>query len=274
MLGQATAVLEHGPRRWIQRLWGSPDIHTRQKWMEVWPHLARLPQEGVRLLDAGCSTGRWTLELAARRPGWSLVGVDREEASVSVAERDRQRLGLCNAAFITSDFLQFEPARPFDVVLSVMSAHYLAEQGAGGELFRRFRCWLRPGGRLILLAPRGIAEAPFISWLPHPAWRDVFIAEELRALCAESGLAVEELAGRIGRLGTLAKQLDWAVHKRHRVLFLPLYPLLCMLSSADRLLCRPGQRPTLTWRLVARTPRDEPVEKPGPYSNGCARNSV
>ena len=144
MIGRATAALWAGPRRWIIRLWGVPDINTRQKWHAAWPHLARLPKHGICLLDAGCGEGTWSLELAARRPEWAVVGVDRELAPTERAERARRSLGLSNLTFARADFLEFRPARPFDAVLSIASAHYLVADGRGAQLFRACSGWLRP----------------------------------------------------------------------------------------------------------------------------------
>src|SRR5262245_25675386 len=116
MLGCATAVLERPPRRLIQRFWGIPDVKSRQQWSLCWPSLRNLPRDGIRLLDAGCGSGVWPLEISARRKGWTVVGLDRNVASMQRAEQGRKQLGLNNLSFISSDFLEFEPEHPFDVI--------------------------------------------------------------------------------------------------------------------------------------------------------------
>ena len=45
-----------------------------------------------------------SLALAAERPQWQVSGVDRIEAAVALAERNRLRLGLGNAHFARSDW--------------------------------------------------------------------------------------------------------------------------------------------------------------------------
>lgn len=211
MIGQATASLETPARRGLIRFWGLPDIHARQKWMAMWPEMRGLPSSGVRLLDAGCGTGRWALELAARRPGWSVTGLDREAASIREAEKLRKRLGAGNASFVEADFMNYEPELGYDVVLSVASAHYLVAAGAGEELFRKFGSWLNPGGRLLLLVPRRRQEASFVPWLPRPEWQDALSFDDLARLCRSGRLTVEVLRPSIGRAGAVAKQLDWAL---------------------------------------------------------------
>jgi SAM-dependent methyltransferase len=252
MLGQAIAALEPISHRWLQHVWGYSDIHTRQKWMVVWPHLARLPENGLRLLDAGCGPGDWALELAARRPGWSVVGLDREEKSLQAAEAARRHLRLSNVSFVPSDFLDFQTAEPFDVVLSVCSAHYLVENGQGGELFQCIRTWLKSDGRLFLLGPRQVQEAPFVSWLPRPQWHSAFSFEDLSHLCQANELAIEILCGRIGPLGTLAKQLAWIGESRFRLLARGLYPLQWVLTSLDARARLRNRQSTMMWLLVAR----------------------
>jgi SAM-dependent methyltransferase len=252
MLGQKTADLETGARRWVRRAWGVPSIHTRQKWAAVWPQLAGLPERGLRVLDAGCGKGTWTLELAARRPGWQILGLDFSETFLREAEESRRRLGIENARFELGDFMRFDPAEPFDVVLSVASVHYLASDGRGDEIFGRFRGWLKPGGTLAVLGPRRVEEAPFVSALTHPPWHPVFTRDALSELCQRNRLRVASLAGCVGPLGTLAKQLNWCVERRSSLLRLGLYPAQLLLDLLDRGGRANESRPSLFFLLVAR----------------------
>ena len=251
MLGQGTAALEAAPRHWLQRFWGVPDIHARQKWAAIWPHLVALPPDGLRVLDAGCGDGRWALEFAARRPGWCVVGVDRDAAAISRAEAARDRLQLSNASFVVGDFRGVCFSSGFDVVLSIASAHYLAAAGEGPPLFRSFAAWLRPQGLLCLLGPRSQATSPFSSKLPHPTWHEVFSEEELLTMCRDAGLRVDVLRGCIGTAAILAKQLAWAASTRPGALRALLYPLEWAMTVADR--TRTVNRGiTLMWILTAR----------------------
>lgn len=253
MIGKRTASLESPPRRWLQRVWGCPDIHARQKWMLLWPQLSSLPQGPLRVLDAGCGPGPWTLELAARRPGWSVVGLDRDETLIEAAERSRQRLALDNARFIRSDFLDFAPAEKFDVVLSVSSAHYLVERGHGEDLFTKFRLWLKPGGLLLLFAPRIGHEVPLTSFLPSFFVRDVFSLDLLQSLCLGSELLVEALVPCIGRPATMAKQLA-CLTSRMPALKPIAYPFEVGLTHSDSWRVSNKSRSSSAWLLVARKP--------------------
>jgi SAM-dependent methyltransferase len=235
VIGQATARLEPLSRRWLVRLWGQPSIHTRQHWTAVWPYLAQLPAGPLHVLDAGCGAGAWSLELALRRRAWAITGVDRSEPSLEAAETARRQLAVENAVFVRSDFLDFRPTEQFDVVLSVASAHYLLQNGRGEELFQKFGSWLRPGGLLLLFAPRCRREVPWLRLLPPPfELRDVVSADQVRSLCRVGGLEVRTIAPAIGVLGTLAKQISHAVAQSW-FLRLATYPAQLVLTVLDPL---------------------------------------
>nr|WP_298114174.1 peptide chain release factor N(5)-glutamine methyltransferase [uncultured Pseudomonas sp.] len=64
--------------------------------------LALLPATPVTVLDLGTGTGAIALALASERPAWRVTGVDRVAEAVALAERNRARLKLSNAAFTES----------------------------------------------------------------------------------------------------------------------------------------------------------------------------
>lgn len=250
-LGRAAARLERPPRRWIQRCLGFTDIHTQQKWRALWPLLRQLPQSELRVLDAGCGAGRWTIELASRRPAWQLEGVDRDASLTALGAVALDRLELRNARIVTADFLTYEPSSPFDVVLSVASAHYLVESGSGPLLFARFHSWLRGRGKLILLVPRRREEESTVRWLSHPTGRAVFTRTQLLDLVARAGLHVEHLMPHVGLFGALAKQMDWTARRYFPRYLLPLlYPLESLLSAWDLTLPTHRDR-SMAWVVVA-----------------------
>jgi SAM-dependent methyltransferase len=263
MLGRSTASVDGGarPAQILRRAWGVFDLHARQKWGALWPLLEELPTRPLRLLDAGCAAGMWSLEIAKRRPLWDVTGIDIAARQVARAEEMRRALNVPNARFTASNFLDFSPDAPFDVVLSVMSAHYLLYDGWGARLFCRFRDWLRPGGRLLLLVPRRRREVPRSAWLPFPEWWTVAGREELVAACGEAGLTIESLEGRIGVVGTFAKQLDWGAKRSgSRIVASAVYPVGILLSALDRQLPAPDKQSSI-WLLTARAPeRGEELE--------------
>lgn len=252
MLGQATASLERMPRRWLQRVWGVFDINARQKWKAAWPHLSILPVNRLRLLDAGCGTGSWTLELAARRAEWHVTGLDRNRESLKAAEASRRHLGLNNASFVEADFLEFQPAEPFDVILAVASAHYLVSTGHGAVLFQNYATWLRPDGVLILLGPRRKQDLPTCQLLPPIPSRAIFSYEDLDSLCRASGLKPMEISPQVGRLGTMAKQISGMDEGRSLAMRIVCYPLQVLLDLLDRASHTEITFRSAAWLLIAR----------------------
>jgi len=233
MIGRATAGLERPPRAWLQALLGIPDVDARLKWHAVWPHLSRLPHNDVRLLDAGCGSSHWLAEIATRRPGWRLTGVDCSPRRLLEGQSLCGRLDLQNATLARADFLEYQADGEFDVVLSVCAAHYLAGAGKGTELFLRFASWIRVGGRILLMVPRRSADVRSFGFLRPVGKRTAFSSDELAGLCRASGLTVQTITGAVGPLGIWAKQIGWFASRKGRLLSAVLWPVRLMLAELD-----------------------------------------
>lgn len=71
-----------------------------------------------RLLDLGTGTGAIALSLAKDRPQWTITAVDRVDEAVDLAERNRQRLNLDNAAVMKSHWFSALKNQRFDLIIS------------------------------------------------------------------------------------------------------------------------------------------------------------
>ena len=80
--------------------------------------LVRLPATPSRILDLGTGTGAIALAIASERPDCQVVGIDRIEAAVELAQLNAEQLGLSNASFSLSHwFRDLAPSR-FNLIVS------------------------------------------------------------------------------------------------------------------------------------------------------------
>jgi len=102
-------------------------------------------KDGERVLDAGCGTGIYSIELAKR--GARVTALD---ASSEMIERARDKAEKAGASvdFIKADALKIPfPDNHFDLVLSVCMLCFVKERD--GALLEMKRV-LRPGGRVVI----------------------------------------------------------------------------------------------------------------------------
>jgi trans-aconitate 2-methyltransferase len=105
--------------------------------------LERLPLHGDEVvLDAGCGSGRVTVELARRLPQGRVYGVD---ASESMAEHARQALGD-QATILCQDLVELELPEAVDAVFSNATFHWIHDHDA---LFAALHRAMKPEARLV-----------------------------------------------------------------------------------------------------------------------------
>ncbi len=72
----------------------------------------------ARVVDLGTGTGAIALALASEQPGWQVTGVDVSAEAVSLAERNRDRLGLSNVALRVSHWFEQVEKTPCHLIVS------------------------------------------------------------------------------------------------------------------------------------------------------------
>lgn len=122
------------------------------------------PAPGETLLDVGCGCGDTSLELA-RRVGaeGEVLGLDISAPMLDVARRRAKEDGARGLEFREADAQTAALPRGRDAVFSRFGVMFFADPVAA---FRNLRRALRPGGRLVFVCWRPLAEN---LWMRLPA---------------------------------------------------------------------------------------------------------
>ena len=105
-------------------------------------YVAALVPPGVRVLDAGCGTGRVGIELARR--GYDVTGVDSDESMLSVARANAPEL-----TWRLEDLAALEDERAYHVVVAAGNVMIFLAPGTGPDVVARLARSLVPGGLLV-----------------------------------------------------------------------------------------------------------------------------
>jgi SAM-dependent methyltransferase len=160
-------------------------------------------KSGMRVLDAGCGSGRHLCE-AFRTPGVEVAGVDLSRVDLSKAKgflslMAREQEGRWSVACADVTHLPFASGR-FDVVVcSEVLEHVFDNQAAVAELVRV----LKPGGDLIVTVPRFLPER--VCWALSEAYHRepgghirIYRKRELMTLLETAGTRCRRIRYRHG----------------------------------------------------------------------------
>lgn len=106
---------------------------------------------GMRVLDLGCGVGDVAIVAADLvGPSGSVVGIDRDAASVAWASKRIAEAGYKNIRFQTTEFHDFSDSLPFDTLVGRFILLYLPDPVA---TLRYLSQQLRPGGVISFMEP-------------------------------------------------------------------------------------------------------------------------
>ncbi len=143
---------------------------------------AALSEQGARVLDAGCGTGRVAIHLAEL--GFSCVGVDVDDSMLSVARRQAPDIPWRRADLARLTAADLDGAYGFDLVVMAGNVVPLLADGTVGHAVSSLGALVRPGG--LLVAGFGLDSAHLPPRCP------VTPIEEYDEACRAAGLVLRE----------------------------------------------------------------------------------
>jgi len=128
---------------------GTANATRRQALPQLHEVFAGRDQRRLRLLDAGCGTGRFLDFVKQAWPRLAAMGLDLSEAYVCEAKRHLKRWSWVSLVVANGESIPV-PDESQDAVTSIFTFHELPP-GVRRIAFREFARALKPGGRLVLV---------------------------------------------------------------------------------------------------------------------------
>jgi len=112
---------------------------------------AVIPRRGpVKLFEIGCGAAAYIRHAAARNPGLTSLGLELQPAVAALATENVSQWKLSSRVVIEAgDVMRRRPEPVFDVATLHQNIYYFPVESRVGVL-RHVRCFLKPGGRLLL----------------------------------------------------------------------------------------------------------------------------
>ena len=227
---------------------------------QVLAQLRPLLKTGARVLDLGCNNGNLSLYMARR--ACEVLGIDLAHNAVETAKKSAEFHRLSNVRFAAMDFLQdWKTSAAFDLVLC---SHVIEHVPQDALFARKIFAALRPGGKLVLLAPAPSSSLYRVCRALTGRFKHDeeaghlrrYSAAALRGVAAGAGFRVERAAHLDGVLR------DWFILFRPLRRFNTLWcrPVVRrVFNGADRLCARICCAATV---CVIATKPDEPEPRP------------
>ncbi|MEJ2260536.1 MAG: class I SAM-dependent methyltransferase [Nitrosopumilaceae archaeon] len=131
--------------------------------LPVVPGIIERLQQGIKVLDVGCGSGKAINLMAKSFPSSQFVGYDFSKEGISNAEREKESLGIANASFEQQDAANFDHQDHFDLITAFDAIH---DQANPEKVLENIRRSLKPGGVFLMQDIAGSSKLE--NNLEHP----------------------------------------------------------------------------------------------------------
>lgn len=114
----------------------------------------------ARILVVGAGGGEEILRLGEENPSWSFVGVDTYEPMVELARRRLAGTPVAERSVVHSTPIAELADAGFDAATCILTAHFVADDGAKLAFLEAIRARLKPGAPLAIVDGVGVAGEP------------------------------------------------------------------------------------------------------------------
>ena len=118
-------------------------IDDSVRWLEDRFHLS----QGSKVIDFGCGPGLYASRLA--RLGAEVTGIDFSSRSIEYA-RERARRDKLEIQYVEADYLEYQPAGPFDLITMIMCDFCALSPTQRASMLAKFEGLLVDQGRVVL----------------------------------------------------------------------------------------------------------------------------
>jgi 2-polyprenyl-3-methyl-5-hydroxy-6-metoxy-1,4-benzoquinol methylase len=217
------------------RVFGAPFNGLRIRLRRVLP-LTRGSHDAI--LDAGCGSGVFAMEVAKLHPEAHVTGVDIEQPLIDRANQVARDGRITNCAFEVGDVTDLRYEARFDLALSVDNLEHVTNDVDAMKALRRS---LRPGGMLVVHTPAYYRRWFFVRrrenfHVPGHV-RPGYTAEQLVSRLTSAGLEVLDQTYTYGVLENFTNNVSYVIsgaERKNKLLYSLVFPLLLALSYPGR----------------------------------------
>ncbi|MFB5614882.1 MAG: class I SAM-dependent methyltransferase [Candidatus Nitrosomaritimum yanchengensis] len=131
--------------------------------LPIVPEIIEKLQQGIRVLDVGCGSGRAINLMAKTFPSSQFVGYDFSKEGIANAEREKEGLGITNSSFEQQDVANFDHEDHFDLITAFDAIH---DQANPEKVLENIKRSLKPGGVFLMQDIAGSSKLE--NNLDHP----------------------------------------------------------------------------------------------------------